>query len=405
MPIRMKEWGMKASPAQGVQVPLSGIAGMDEAARSVARSIAAAGENAGKIMQMHEQIVATGESAALQTAVGAAAQRAKDDLLNAPAVPDWETAWNEAVTPLVEPLLENIPERRREGARRFVQQELHHASLNAKREREIKELRDARRQWQSSVSSAAKQGDAKTALERLEEGRDVFVPEGEMENRRREVQSLSLAESWRSRLLGDPVSALADWRAGDREQPAEESDRLALSREMAETHCALRRRLGAEYAQSVMQGVPPSADSLAGAAKAGLVEPVSSAPLRPLTAQEELEWMRRAENCGADADARADLQLRLATLAAPLPQRRRLMEYLEGTRDLPQAARRELQTELRNLYDNGAFGCVGDAVPQQRMARLMQEGNRLLAEGDAEATTKWLNGLRHPEQTWLCFEA
>lgn len=405
MPIRMKEWGMKSYPAQGVQAPLSGISGMDETARSFSRSLESVGEDVGQMMKMHERIVVRGENAALQDGVGKVATQVKNTLLNAPSVPDWDAAWNDAVAPLVEPLLEKIPEHRRDDARRYVQEQLQHASLNAHREREIKELQDARLRWQSGVHSAAKQGDAKTALLRLEEGRDVFVPEGEMDSRRREVQSLCLAEGWRRRLQNDPVSALADWRTGETTRPAEESDRRSLCREMAAAHCSLRRQLGSEYAQNVLQGVPPSADSVAGAVKAGLVEPASSAPLRALSAREELDWMRRAEDCGADADAHADLQLRLATLAAPLPQRRRLMEYLETNRTLPRDARRELQAELRNLYANGAFGCVGDAVPQQRMVRLMQEGNRLLAEGDAETTATWLNGLRHPETTWLCFEA
>lgn len=405
MPIRMKEWGMKSYPAQGVQVPLSGISGMGETAHAFGRSLAAVGAGVQEMMRMHERVVAKGENAALQDGLQQVVQQAQQQMLNGETVPNWEESWQQTVSPMVEPLLEKIPESRREEALRVAQETLQRASLDTQRQYEVGRLNKARRQWESRVETAVKAGQEKEAISRLEEGRDVFVPEGEMEARRSKVQSLSRAESWRARLQQDPLAALTAWRSGEGERPEEEADEQAVASEMAAAHGALRRRLGAEYAQSVMQGVPPSEASVAGAVSAGLWEPEDTGALHRLTAQEELDWMHRAEECGDDEDAHAALQLRLATLPAPLPQRRRLMTYLETNRALPSEPRRALQTELWNLYRNGAFGCVGDAVPQQRMARLMQEGNRLLAEGDAKGTAAWLNVLRRTEKTWLCFEA
>lgn len=406
MPIRMKEWGLKAYPGQSVQVPLSGISGMGEAARAFGRGLAAAGEGIGQLMEMQERVVSQGETAALRDDLQQVAETARQQMMEDGEIGNWEESWQQMVAPMVEPLLQKIPERRRENALRVAQETLQRASLEAQRAYEVGRLTKARRQWETRVSEAVQRGDAKSALSRLEEGRETFVPEGEMEQRRRSLQSRCCSAAWRSRLQEDPVGTLAAWRAEDAERPQEEADYRSLGEEIAETGRSLRRRLGSEFSQSVLQGLPPAPEAVQGAVAAGLMpeQPKETKP-KALSAREEAEWMRRADECEADEDSLAALQLQLATLSAPMPQRRRLMAYLEEGRALPQAPRRELSTELWNMYRKGVFGCAGDAVPQQRLCRLLNESRRLLAEGDADATTAWLTSLRTKETPWLCFKA
>ena len=402
----MREWGLKAYPGQSVQVPLSGIAGMGEAARSFGHSLMAATESGQKMMEMHERVVARGETAALKEGLQNAAEQVNQKLLENPPAQDWEGMWQQEMMPMADALLEKIPEHRRENALRVTQETLQRAALDFRRQYEANRLNEARRQWQESVDGAVKRGDTKTAVSRLEEGREIFVPEGEMDSRRRAVTSNCCSTSWRSQLQNDPVAALTAWRAADAERPELVADRRALENEMAEAGMTMRRRLGEEFSQSLLQGLPPAPEAVQGAVAAGLMEEGKKTPrLTHLSARDEAEWMRRADECEADEDSLAALRLQLATLPAPVPQRRRLMSYLEQSRTLPQEERRSLSGELWNLYRQGVFGCAGDSVPQQRLCRLLNESRRLLAEGDAEATTAWLDSLRTKETPWLCFKA
>lgn len=402
----MKEWGLKAYPGQSVQVPVSGISGMGEAARAFGRGLAAAGQGVAELMEMQERVVAQGEAAALRDELQKVAESAQQQMLEGGEIPRWEESWQQTVAPMVEPLLQKIPERRRENALRVAQETLQHASLEAQRQYEVGRLTKARQQWESRVQEAVQRGDAPSAVRRLEEGRDVFVPEGEMESRRKTVESRCCTAGWRSRLQEDPVGALTAWRGEDAARPADEADTRALGEEMAAAGVAMRRKLGEEFSQRVMQGAAPTPESVQGAVAAGLMHPQEKKRQpRPLSARDEAEWMRRADEGEGDEDSVAALRLQLATLPAPLSQRRRLMAYLEEGHALPQDSRREMSAELWNLYRKGAFGCAGDAVPQQRLCRLLKESRRLLAEGNAEATSAWLNSLRAKETPWLCFEA
>lgn len=402
----MKEWGLKAYPGQSVQVPLSGIGGMGEAARSFGRGLAAAGEGVAKLMEMQEGVVARGEAAALRDEVQKVADNARQQMEQGGDIDNWEESWQQTVAPMVEPLLQKIPERRRDHAVQVVRETLQQASLEAQRQYEVGRLSQARQQWEARVSAAVQRGDRKAAVSRLEEGRDVFVPEGEMESRRKSVESGCCAAAWRSRLQEDPVGALTAWRREEAPRPENEADLRAVKDELAESGRALRRQLGSEFASTVLQGLPPAPEAVKGARAAGLLEPEEASPTaRPLSSRAEAEWMRRVDEMEGDEDSVAAMQLSLATLPAPVSQRRRLMTYLEQSRTLPQDARRGLSTELWNLYRKGAFGCAADAVPQQRLCRLLTEGRRLLAAGDAEATSAWLKTLQSKETPWLCFEA
>lgn len=406
MPIRMKEWGLKAYPGQSVQVPLSGIAGMGEAARSFGRSLMAAGESGQRMMEMHERVVARGESAALKESLQNAAEQVKQKMLEDPPAQGWEGLWQQEMMPVADALLEKVPEHRRGEAVRVTQETLQRAALDFRRQYEVNRLNGARRQWQESVDRAVKQGNTKEAVSRLEEGLGIFVPEGEMESRRREVRSSCRSAMWRTQLQDDPVGTLTAWRAEDAERPEQEADVRSLNEEMAEAGIALRHQLGEEFSQNLLQGLPPAPEAVAGAEAAGLLEKRrETLKPRSLSAREEAEWMRRADECEPDADSLTALRLQLATLSAPVTQRRRLMAYLEQGRSLPQEERRELSSELWNLYRKGSFGCAGDSVPQQRLCRLLNESRRLLAEGNAEATSAWLNSLRSKETPWLCFES
>lgn len=405
MPIRMKEWGVKAYPGQSVQVPLSGISGMGEAGRSFSRSLMAAGEEAAHLLEMREQLATQGEMAALHDGLQQVADKAQQKLLDGREVENWEESWQQAVAPMVEPMLEQVGERRRAAALRVAQERLQQASVEGQRRYEVERIARARRQWASRVDEAVQRGDVKAAVSRLEEGRDIFVPAAEMEQQQSQLQSRCCAASWRNRLQEDPVGAMAAWRAEGAERPSAVSDCRALEDEVAEVGRSLRCRLGGEFSRCVLEGLPPAPEAVEGAVAAGLLEAQKKeARLRPLSEAEVVDWMRRADECEGDADSVAALQLRLATLSAPVLQRQGLMQYLENGRALPPAARRDLNAQLRSLYVQGAFGCAGDAVPQQRLRSMLREGHRLLAKGDAESTSSWLASLRNKKASWLCFQ-
>lgn len=400
----MKEWGLKAYPGQSVQVPVSGIAGMDEAARSLGRGLSAAAEGVGELISMRERVVARGEAAELRDKLQEVALRAQQQMQESGDPDNWEESWQQTVAPMVEPLMSDIPERRRENAWQVVRETLQDASLEAQRKYETGRIARARQQWENRLNDAVQRGDATAACARLEEGREVFVSEEEMEPRREALESLCCSASWRRRMQESPVEALTAWRAEGAERPAKEEDRRALEQEMAETGLALRRRLGDEWAQAVMQGASPSPEAVQGAVAAGLMEQPKNTRRVPLTPQAEADWMRRADEVSADDDAYASLRLQVATLPVSLSERSRLMSYMEGGRQVPREERCRLSAALRNLYARGTFGSAGDTVPQQRLCRLLREGQRLLREQQTGTTDEWLASLHGRKATWLCFD-
>lgn len=403
MPIRMRDWGLKAYPGQGVQVPLSGINGMNESARDVSRGLESLGEAGREFAEMYDRVQTAGEFSKLDTALQGVASGAQEKLNAAGEVPDWGESWQRETTEGVEKALGDVSESRREKARTYAAEVMRKAGLEARRAYEVQRIAAAREAWKSRVESAVATGNVARARACFDEGRGVFVSEGEAEAQREALGSRCQASAWHNAVQENPLETLVDWNSGRRELPAGAAEAEAVVQELEETGTTLRRRLGERCAESWLQGGTPDAPSLVKASQAGLLHYDAAARTRALSAQEETEWMRRADACGADEDAVAEMRLKLTALPAPAEQRRRLVQYFEEGRALPDETRRRISDAVWNVVCKGNLGGAGDAVPRHRAARLMREGRRLAASGDEQSLTDWLSRLNERKPVWLCF--
>lgn len=404
MPIRMKEWGLKAYPGQGVQIPLSGVNGMDEAARAYSRGLQELAEGGREFAEMYDRVQTAGEFSKLDEALQSVAADAQEKLNAAADIPDWGEYWQTETADGVEKALGNVSDARREKARTYAAEVMRKAGLEARRSYEVQRIAEARSAWNARVENAVASGNVARAQACFDEGRGVFVPEGEADNRREALSSRCQASAWMSAVQENPLEALCDWREGRRPLPTGAAEADAVMQELEETGTTLRRRLGASCAECFLQGNTPDAPSLTKAAQAGLLRYDASAREQRLSAQEETEWMRRADACSADEDAVAEMRLRLTALNAPAEQRRRLMQYFEEGRSLPSETRNRISDAVWNVVRRGSLGCAGDAVPRSRAARLMREGRRLVAAGDEQGMADWLTRLNERKPVWLCYE-
>lgn len=405
MPIRMREWGLKAYPGQGVQVPLSGINGMNEAARNVSRGLQDLSDGGREFAEMYDRVQTAGEFSKLETALQQVASAAQEKLSSAGELADWGESWQRETTLGVEQALGGVSDSRREKARTYAQEVMRKASLEAQRSYEVKRIADARSAWKARVDAAVASGNEARAKACFDEGASVFVPEGEAQAQREALGSRCLAGAWHRAVQENPLQALSDYQAGHRAMPTGAEEAAAVLQELEQTGCTLRRRLGESCSSAYLQGGVPDAASLSQAAAAGLLHYDAEARERKLSAQEETDWMRRADACAADEDAVADLRLQLAALPVPAEQRRRLVAYFEEGRRLPEEPRRRVSEAVWNAFLSGRLGCAGDVVPRRRAGQLLREGRRYLAAGDEQGLTDWLARLNERKPVWLCFEA
>lgn len=404
MPIRMREWGLKAYPGQGVQVPLSGVNGMNEAARAFSRGVEELAAGGREFAEMYDRVQTAGEFSKLDTALQSVAEEAQTALNAAGEVPDWTESWQRETAPGVEKALENIAESRRDKARSYAAEVMHKAGLEARRSYEVSRIAQARSAWKSRVEAAVASGNAARAEACFDEGLGVFVPQDEAEVQRASLGSRCQASLWQSAVQENPLEALCDWQEGRRELPTGKEEADAVVQELEETGATLRRRLGEGCAAALLQGGAPDEASLTKASRAGLLRYDAAARVKNLSAQEETEWMHRADACAENEDAVADMRLRLATLPAPAEQRRRLMQYFEEGRKISGDTRLRIRDAVWNVVNRGSLGCAGDAVPRHRAGRLMREGRRFVAAGDEQGLTDWLARLNDRKPVWLCFE-
>lgn len=363
---------------------------MADAARILGNGVREVGNGLAEMQAAEERVASAGYAArfedlyrqALTRATGEAPETGRDELL--------QEAQGEA-----DAYIERLPQDWRETARAQAASARDKVLMQAEQQERLDRVAAARNSWQQQVDEAVDRADEEGALQRLESGRELFVPEREMEGRRREVSSRCRAAAWQQRLNAAPLETLAAWKSD--EQPQGVPERRAVENAMAATRQQLRHELGAAWSTQLQSGQQPDADEVRRAGEAGIL------PQGPQT-HAIAEWQQRADALGDDAEAAAELRLQMAALDVPPSQRRELLAYLDRSEQLPAENRRELGAALHNLYRAGRFGCAGDAVPQRRLARLQREAQQKLATLKTEEVRDWLAGLSKDDTAWVCFE-
>lgn len=325
------------------------------------------------------------------------------DAMNGNASLDWETAWRQQNSPLLQEALADLPPSERPLGQQMAAVYGASESQRARREHELGRIGESRNRWQGCLEQAVAAGDERQAAHWLQMGRGVFVPEGELEQRQKEVTSRCRLSRWEQALQTQPVETLTAWMGGTEELPQREEDRRALQNRAAAVQQQLEQRWSQEFSQRVAAGQEPDAAAVQQARQLGVVQE-TAAPRRGQETRLLCDLRRRVdEHRGTDTAA---LRLQLSTAPLPLETRQRLLQRLETQSAVPAETRGSVSRALWNMYRAGRFGCPGDAVALKRLARLQEAAPaRLTAAPAGTVPTDWLTEIRSREEAWVGFES
>lgn len=398
---------MLSYPGRGVQVPLQGIATMDEPAARLGRVIEGAAQLGAQLAEQQETVTAAGSLADFAGRLRQIEQESREEI-DMQNVRDWQYAWKQASEPRLAEAVGELPPESREAGRHLAAVYNAQASATAKRDYELGRIGLARHRWQARVEDAVERGDAEEAERWIKAGESLFVPEEEVEERQRKVRSQSVLNCWRKAFRTDAAAALAALRREDARLPQEAADAECLQRLREEQLRAVSRAMAEEMGRAVTAGQLPSRELYEKAAAAGVMSPqqVESAFQQPEYGWRKSEglWNLRVDECPEEGDAVTRLQLEI--LAAPLPpeERSRLLLRLQRGREIPTPIRTQLSRSLWNMYLSGQFGCPGDTEALQGLARLQVRGMEEMSRcGSAAELNRWLSSVPSEEDKWICF--
>ncbi|MBQ8517565.1 MAG: hypothetical protein IJ498_08310 [Akkermansia sp.] len=401
MAIRIREWGMLSYPGRGVQIPLHGIATIDEPATRLGRVIEGAAQWGAELASQQETVTTAGNLAEFAGRLRSIEEeaRAEIDMQN---VRDWKYAWKQASESRLAEAIDELPPESREAGRHLAAVYNAQASATARRDYELGRIGLARHRWQSQVDEAVERGAADEAEQWIKAGEQLFVPQPEVETRTREARSRSLLNRWKEAFRQNASDALLELQKETAELPLETRDREELLRLRNTGFREVCGTLASDMSTAVEAGHEPPAGLVEKARAIGLINASddrngSTAPPRPAC-----DWNRRIDECPEEEEAEARLKLDIISAPLPLPERRKLLQRMHRNRDIPAATRNEVSRRLWNLYRSGRLGCPEDIEAQQHLARLQELA--LTAQHPPAEPEQWIERVRPKEETWICYQ-
>ncbi len=405
MAIRMKEWGMQAYPRQGVHLPANALNDWGRTGRVLGKEVADAGRGLASLAPAIAQVAHAGHSADAAAMLDEIGRETAAELMELP-IRDWDYSWSQAYGLRVQEMLSQFTGEEREEARRLSEVYGARYSLEGRRNLELERVRQSRRRWQEQVESAVQRGDSEAACEWVEQGRGVFVPEGEMQQTLRSTRSRSLQNTWQQLLQQSPHDTLAAWQRPDAGKPEGEEELRSLENQMRQTRASLFSLLAEQLSAAVELGEEPDSRELERAVAAGVIpadQLKGPHPRRALETAELCNWMRRIDEHTAAEEPQ--LKIDIATAPIPAAQRQQLLQRVRTTANLPPGICRNASRTLWSLYRSGRFGCPGDEQAMQCLGRLQEESLLRMATRPEKETASWLEQLCHSEDDWVCFDS
>lgn len=398
---------MLSAPSPSVHIPVQGVMGWGEVARSVGSGISSVILGSAALLKEKEQVTATGDLAEFSRKLHDISDETRARLAGR-EVQDWDYSWQQESAPRFAEAVAELPPAARQAGREFAEAYSRRASIQALRDREVEQLGHARDNWRRRVESAVQAGDAEQAERWLQSGVGVFVPHSELESERSNVRSRACAVNWRAALADSPIRALTDWAAAAPSAlPQDAAELRYLKAEVERTRREATAALAGRLAEQVNDRLPYDEAELEQAAAAGLISPAQLSATRQkpraLKPAELCTWLRRVDELSDDPTER--MSAKLAILTAPIPQTQRgeLLQRLNLTATVAMDDRRTLSRGLWQLYSAGYLGRPGDSLALQRLAELQRCGLPVLAQEGSEAAARWVEHVRGGGDRWVCF--
>ena len=403
MAIRIKEWGMLQGAQSPVRIPVENLHGWVDATQRLGRGIVSSILGTQQLLQDEEKVTAEGELAAFSEQLHRIGTETAAELAEQ-APEDWDYAWQKASAPRLAAAVAALPPPARKAGQELAEAYNAQASLRAQRDSKIRSIEQARQHWQQRIDHAVEAGDATRAEQWLQSGEGIFVPSTELEQRKTQAKSQACVARWRRGLAAEPIKALADYYTATAEQlPTEEDDRRVLDEEVTRLAAGARKDL----AQDILAGKYPRPRELHPTIAAGILSPAEyeqacTAP-QVLHTAEQIEWMRRIDECDDSPTAQTDLLMAIATAPMEPQTRNRMHARARLAAQVAPDDRRVFSRQLLHLFSEGGFGCPRDREAQQRLCTLQQTGLAVLAEQGTEASAEWLRGVSAHCNAWVCY--
>ncbi len=351
MAIRMKEWGMLAAPGQPLHLRTLGVFGWERVGRSFGAGLGDVLEGGAALAEL-DRVSSAGELADFSTRLRSISAEVSEELRDE-EVQDWDYAWNNAAAPRLREAVQGLSAPSREAGRELARMYSAQASIEARRDRDIRRVSSARGRWEQQVESSISAGQEEQAARWLEAGRGVFVPEQDMEARRQEVRSRACRSRWETRLQASPLEALAEFstaRGGQGGQlPTRKEEKEQLEQSCRRTRSSLRRELARRFSENLHAEQEPDAATLGLAVKAGLIPQLPEQPAgggKNLGDADRAAWLRWLDCREEGEEGETEARLTIATASLPLAERRALLTRLERCRGVASADRRSLCQQL-----------------------------------------------------------
>lgn len=398
MAIRIREWGMLSYPGRGVQVPLQGIATIDEPATRLSRVIEGAAQLSATLAEQQETITTAGNLAEFSARLRSIEEEAlaEIDMQN---VRDWKYAWKQASESRLAEAINELPPESREAGRHLATVYNAQASATAKRDYELGRIGLARHRWQARVDEAVERGAADEAEQWIKAGEQLFVPQPEVETRTRAARSRSLLNRWKEAFRQNASDALQELQQETAELPTEEKDREELLQLREAGFREVCRTLADEMSAAVEAGREPSSTFYEKARAVGAIKNIGERVETPLPV---CDWNRRIDECPEDEDAETRLKLDILSAPIPVTERRQLLLRMRRNRDIPAAVRSDISHRLWNMYQSGRLGLPGDREAQQHLARLQEKA--LATRQSTAEPERWIEKVRPKAEAWICYQ-
>ena len=323
---------MLSYPGRGVQVPLQGIATMDEPAARLGRVIEGAAQLGAQLAEQQQTVTTAGSLAEFAGRLRQIEEEAREEI-DMQNVRDWQYAWKQASEPRLAEAVAELPPESRDAGRQLAAVYNAQASATAKRDYELGRIGLARHRWQARVDDAVERGDAEEAERWIKAGKSLFVPEDAVEEQALKARSQSVLNHWKEAFRCNASEALSALRREDARLPQEAADAESLQRLRDEQYRRVSRDLAAEMSRDVERGQLPSRELYEKAAAAGVLSPQQvDAALQPSAfdwMRSAGYWNRRVDECPEAEEAVTRLRLDILAASLPVAERHRLLQRVQ----------------------------------------------------------------------------
>ncbi len=429
MAIRMKEWGMLAPAAAGVDRSgqKQAILNHVDVAQSRAQSLQQLGSGLGTYLQgegereerrrlkeqedLLNQVQSTGELSHLMNKLHEASQLSADEMQDINPDQDFEYAWKQRSTPHYKAALSSLSPASRQAGEQLANMMNQQAYIQTRQQHKLSRISQARHQWNESLQRSIDEGNENDAGNWVESVADIFIPRSDVKKAKTTAQSAARFRQWDDRFKNAPIQTLAEYKkAASNQLPHNEEHRNNLTTLYKETRLGAKSALVNELSRKILANQQMTASELQSSLDAGLiseqqVEKLTYQPSSLPTSRNALsycQWQQRIDLCPSVEEDLLDTKLQIASAPLATAEKKQLLLRLESNATLPENTRSSMSHSIWNAYQSGKLGTPGDSMSLARLRALQERAPQLVARDELKKLDDLIGDYSLPDPVWVC---